>query len=340
MKSIINSPEKTTDTIQLRIATTPIMCINPTIATASLLFIVASGCMDTFVTAFSPSPPGQDTRKTPTSKFYTNGDSSPFTTFTWDTPQQTSQQVHDPFEVWGKMRLGLGSGPGSNTDGVFWVGEGALYEAYSGKQLAIFEGFDIGKGVQLGDDHIRQLSRKIFWFRDPTTEEIMTEYESKPVRPILYDSQMIDYHKAKDGSITYSVEASLRPLKGALPKMKVTSRMAGPHQMTINVPVFLDIPIAEERGGGRYKAWEFYDFNVDPSFPSDRPPTAVWSRQGSVPPFNMDNQAVLRFSGYRVDSFQELPDRMRMEVERAYPHFKEPPRDEKEVEKIYGKRWV
>lgn len=236
------------------------------------------------------------------------------------------------------MRLGLGEGPGSNGNGVFWVGGGALYEAYSGKQLAIFEGFDIGKGVQLSDKHIRQLSRKIFWFRDPVTEDIMTEYEGKPVKPIIYDGQMIDYHKAEDGSFTYSVEASLRLLKDALPKMKVTSQMAGPHQMMINIPVFLDVPIAKERGGGRYQAWEFYDYSVDPSFPSDRPATAVWSRQGSVPPFVTDPKAVLRFSGYRVDNYEDLPERMRIEVERAHPQFKAPPQDEMEVEEFFGKR--
>lgn len=236
------------------------------------------------------------------------------------------------------MRLGLGTGPGSNADGVFWVGGGQLLEAYSGKTLAIFEGFDIGKGVQLSDTHIRQLSRKIFWFRDPITKELMTEYNGKQVQPIVYDCQMIDYHKAKDGSITYSVEASSRLLKDALPKMKITSEMAGPHQMMMNIPVFLDIPIPEKQGGGRYQAWEFYDYNVDPSFPRERPPTAVWCRQGSVPPFIMDSEAVLRFSGYRVDHYDELPERMRMEVERAYPHFMRPPQDEEEVEEIYGQR--
>mmetsp|Transcript_13794 Transcript_13794/g.24942 ORF Transcript_13794/g.24942 Transcript_13794/m.24942 type:complete len:315 (+) Transcript_13794:393-1337(+) len=314
------------------------MSMKPTIK--SSLLLLASGCINSgFTTAFSPSTALHDAHITPTAQSYTNGESSsPFTSCPWDPLSQSSSQIQDPFEVWGKMRLGLGTGPGSNSDGVFWVGGGTLYEAYSGKKLAIFEGFDIGKGVQLSDNHIRQLSRKIFWFRDPTTGDIMTEYDGKPVKPIIYDGQMIDYHKAEDGSITYSVEASLRLLKNVLPEMKITSQMAGPHQMMINIPVFLDIPIAEERGGGRYQAWEFYDYNVDPSFPSDRPPTAVWCRQGSVPPFNMDSQAVLKFSGYRLDNYEELPERMRMEVERAYPDFKGPPRDEKEVQEIFGKR--
>jgi hypothetical protein len=288
-----------------------------------------------FAQAFSPSakPNGQTS---PTAKSYNNGE-SPFTNISWD-PHQTSTETYDSFETWGKMRLGLGSGPGSNSQGVFWVGGGSLYEAYSGKQLAIFEGFDIGKGVQLSNNHIRQLSRKIFWFRDPKTGEIMEEYNGKPVKPIIYDCQMIDYHCGEDESITYSVEASLRLLKDALPEMKITSQMAGPNQMMINIPVFLDVPIGDDKGGGRYQAWEFYDYNVDPAFPSDRPPTAVWCRQGSVPPFNMDSKAVLRFSGYRVDSFDELPERMKVEVERAHPHFKSPPKDENEVERIYRKR--
>lgn len=232
------------------------------------------------------------------------------------------------------MRLGLGTGPGSSSS-VFWVGGGALYEAYSGKQLAIFEGFDVGKGVRFSENHVRQLSRKIFWFRDPTTGEVMTEYEGKSVQPIVYDCQMIDYHKdVDDGSITYSVEASLRDLHD-MPKMKITSQLAGPSQMMLHVPVFIDIPISEDK---RYQAWEFYDYSVDPSFPNDKPATAVWCRQGSVAPFNLDSNAVLRFSGHRVDDFEELPGRMKRLVEREYPQFQYPPKDVKEVENFFDKQ--
>ena len=296
----------------------------------SLLFTVTEQCSlsNQFAAAFRPHA----AQKAPTSKSYNSGESSPFTTVSTQAQTSNSSQTRDAFEIWGKMRLGLGTGPGSNPDGVFWVGGGALYEIYSGKMLAIFEGFDVGKGVHLSENHIRQLSRKIFWFRDPQSGEIMTEYQGNPVNPIVYDSQMIDYHKGPDGSITYSVEASLRLLKDALPKMKITTHMAGPHQMMINIPVFLDIPMPKDGPtGGRYQAWEFYDYNVDPTFPADRPPTAVWCRQGSIPPFNMDSKAVLRFSGFRVETYDELPERMRREVECAYPHFREPPRDTEEA---------
>lgn len=209
------------------------MRIRSTTAIGLLLLAGEGPAGGGFAAAFSPSAP--DAHAKHTEKYYTNGETSPFTTLPWD-PQQISTQAIDPFEVWGKMRLGLGTGPGSNEGGVFWVGGGALYEAYSGEMLAIFEGFDIGKGKRMGAGHIRQLSRKIFWFRDPKTGEIMTEYKGEPVKPIVYDSQMIDYHRGEDGSITYSVEASLRLLKDALPKMKITSQMAGPHQMMINIP--------------------------------------------------------------------------------------------------------
>jgi len=275
-----------------------------------------------------PSTAVHDVQISPTSKSYNNGElSPPFTIASWDPQELVSSKDPDLFETFAMMRLGLGVGAGSNKDGVFWVGEGALYEAYTGKILAKFEGFDIGKGVRLSNNHMRQLSRKIFWFRDPSTGEIMEEFNGMPVKPIIYDSQMIDYHKDVDGSITYSVEASSRPLED-LPKSKITSRMAGPKQMMINVPVFIDIPISQDK---RYQAWEFYDYSFDPTFPVDRPATAVWTRQGAVPPFIMDSKAVMKFTGYRVDSFDELPERMRLEVERAYPHFKEPPRDEEEV---------
>lgn len=309
----------------------------PTSLVAALYCILSSACTHkSYILAFSPTSTIHNGRNHPsTSQSYHNGVEAPFAP-TRDSVQQSSPLSfpHDPFEIWGKMRLGLGEGPGSNSDGVFWVGGGHLYDPHSGEQLAIFEGFDIGKGIQFADNHIRQLSRKIFWFRDPITGEIMEDYNGEPVTPIVYDSQMIDYFKGEDGSITYSVEASLRHLKDVLPKMKVTSQMVGAHQCMIQVPVFIDLELP---GRGRYQAWEFYDYSVDPSFPEDRPPTASWSRQGSVPPFNMDSKAVLRFTGYRCDNFGDLPDRMKEEVLNHYPQFVSPPKDEEEVEGVLGK---
>mmetsp|Transcript_13219 Transcript_13219/g.22652 ORF Transcript_13219/g.22652 Transcript_13219/m.22652 type:complete len:309 (+) Transcript_13219:147-1073(+) len=308
------------------------MCMKPAFKTGAFFVVINSFALGA---AFSPSTAVHDFHKKPTSQSYTNGD-SPFAN-PWN-PKQSTTETHDPFDIFVKMRTGFGEGPGANTDGVFWVAGGSVYEAFSGKELAVFEGFDVGKGIQISDNHIRQFSRKIFWFRDPTTGEIMTEFEGKPVQPIVYECQMIDYHSEEDGSIAYSVEASPRLSKGAVPKTKIATQMAGPHQMMINTPVFLDIPIPEERGGGRYQAWEFYDYNVDPSFPLDRPATGVWCREGRLPPFNMDSKVVSRASMYRVDSYDELPERMRELVESSHPHFKEPPKDEKEVAEIFGKR--
>ena len=121
-------------------------------------------------------------RVTQTSKSYANGDllsqyaNCSINPQTQEQQQSTLQQTNnvvDPYELWGKMRLGLGAGPGTNSDGVFWVGGGSLYEPLTGEILATFEGYDIGKGIQINDNHIRQLSRKIFWFRDPITGEYM-----------------------------------------------------------------------------------------------------------------------------------------------------------------------
>lgn len=250
-------------------------------------------------------------------------------------PIPTVPLVTDPFETFVQMRTGSGVGPGTSPSGhVYWVGSGTLYEAYSGKELALFEGFDVAKGIRIGPDTVRQLSRKVFWFRDPQTGEVITEHEGKPVRPIVYDSQVIDYHRGVGGSgdITYTVQNSSRDLKD-LPKMKITSKMIGSNMM-INIPVFVDINIPNV---GRYKAWEFYDYVVDPSFPEERPPSAVWCRQGSAPPFNTDGNSVMRFTGYRVDTFDELPKSMQDMVDTRYPLFRSPPEDECEVAKLNGR---
>ncbi|GFH60854.1 hypothetical protein CTEN210_17330 [Chaetoceros tenuissimus] len=221
--------------------------------------------------------------------------------------------------------------PGSS-DMVFWFGEGQLYESPSGKIIANIDGFDVSKGVYVGDGHIRQFSRKIFWFRDPVTNELITEYNGKEVHPIKYDWQVFDLKRGIGADPTMS---TILPsvLKGprSVPCMPVTPRYAGKDVLHYQCPLFIDIPIGN---GKTYQAWEIYDYTLDLTHDVNRPPSLSWSRQGSNPPFIEDGNAVMHFLGHRLNKFEDLPDHIQEIVENEYDLFKSPPVDMGEVAKL------
>ena len=227
----------------------------------------------------------------------------------------------DVFDLFCTMRTGVG-----HSDTVIWFGSGTIFEAYSGRTLANFEGFDVGKGIQLDSDTVRQLSRKLFWFRDAESGELLTEYNGCTVKPIRYDHQVFDYERGENGLIFPSVVSSERHV----PILPITHQFVTPKVCLFQVPVFVDI----ETPVGRYQAWEFYDYNADPSF--QRPTTVTWCRQASTPPFNTNGAAVMKFTGSRITSFQELPVHMRELVEESYPLFRAPPANMAEVEALQG----
>lgn len=228
--------------------------------------------------------------------------------------------------------------PGSS-DVVFWMGEGQLYESPSGKMIAKVEGFDASRGVYINDHHIRQFSRKIFWFRDPETNELITEYKGKPVRPIRYDWQVFDFQRGTaQGGDPSMVPILPTVLKGprSVPCMPVTPRYAGKDVILFQCPLFINI----ETANGPYQAWEIYDYTLDLSHDANRPPSLSWSRQGSNPPFLENGNGVMHFLGHRLDSFEELPRHVKTLVEEEYSLFRAPPLNMEEIHELEAEMFL
>ena len=286
---------------------------------------------------------------------------------------------HDTFETFVTMRTGIDmsndainsdetEGNDWDTNGsesietklAFWTGQGQLYSSPSGEVLANIDGFDVAKAVRISDDVVRQFSRKIFWFRDPITNEVITDYKGHPVRPIKYDWQVFDYKRgmakplhvpmpSTPSSSSSSSEAlrndydqGLAPINPTIvksvgsrtvPCMPITPRYAGPDTLLYQMPLFIDI----QTNKVSYQAWEVYDYTVDLSDGvngnGNRPPTVSWSRQGSTMPFCQNGDGVMHFAGHKVDRFEDLPRHLIEMIEQndEYEMFKKPPSDMEEV---------
>ena len=243
----------------------------------------------------------------------------------------------DTFDIFVKMRTGLGSGNGSN-DIVFWTGEGELYEAPSGKLLAKLDGFEVSRATYMDENkgHVRIFSRKIFWYRDVHTKEVMKEYDGQQVNPIKYDWQVFDLTRGssneKDPFLVSIIPKVIKSPR-APPLMPITPQLAGSkNQILFQVPLFIDLEIPG--GRGYYRAWEFYDYFIDSNFPTNRPPSLAWTRNGANPPFVNDEKGVMHFHGYRVDSFDNLPEHLQHLVKKEYPIFIGPPKNMEEVDAL------
>ena len=162
------------------------------------------------------------------------------------------------------------------------------------------------------------------------TNELLTEFQGKPVMPIKYDWQVFDLKRGVNENDPSMVPILPSVVKGprSVPCMPVTPRYAGKHVILYQAPLFIDIQTPQ---GGRYQAWEFYDYTLDTTHDINRPPSLSWSRQGSSPPFVEDGNGVMHFLGHRLTRFEDLPEHIVRLVEEDYSLFRAPPVDMGEV---------
>ncbi|CAB9505344.1 Protein of unknown function (DUF1838) [Seminavis robusta] len=251
-------------------------------------------------------------------------------------------------DAWVQLRSGIrpDQAEGVFSDVFFWTADGELYESPSGKMVARIEGVEASHAVRLHDNMVRIFSRKLVWFLDPDTYEIMDSYQGKPVKPIRYDAQVFDFEiMGKKKKTPVVEEPLLQPIQPyvvrsarVVPCMPITPRWGGCSDILMfQVPLFIDIDIPLPNGQTRrYQAWEFYDYYLDHSNANKKPPVLSWMRQGNTPPFCMEGNGVMHARGHRVSKFQDLPETTQEYVNENYPHFRGPPNDMEEVDRLLG----
>jgi hypothetical protein len=229
----------------------------------------------------------------------------------------------EEFRMWIDARAGTG-------EPVHWVSEGGIYEYPTGKKLFGMIGFDSSRVFwpEKPGDPVVHLTRKTYAYTDAETGEILTEYNGQKVEPIAYPYQMITY-RYEGGRIYGDVEQGVGAgVQKIASKTGMTWRWMGKDTLAITAPVFLDFALPN---GGRYEAWENYDFFIHRPGTNAEPHQMAWQRYGALPPFAGKGQAIYHLLSWRVDSNAKLPEKLREWAAREKPMWLNPPRDLDEI---------
>ncbi|MCC5867359.1 MAG: DUF1838 family protein [Gammaproteobacteria bacterium] len=227
----------------------------------------------------------------------------------------------DSFERFASMRAGEG-------EPVYWYTIGTVYSYPDGKALFAMEGIDTARRLPDDEDGtVRQASRKVFFYRDIETGEVLRELNGKAVEPIAYPYQYITYALVDDSIVTYVEQGAGERLQRIGPVENIQLRRIG-ETMVFSAPLFLDFPTA----AGRYQAFENYDFFIHPETSGLSVPNQLsWVRYGDLPPFAGPGYSIIHLVSWRVDSYAALPKSMREVLESDARQWMAPPRDLEEI---------
>ena len=131
---------------------------------------------------------------------------------------------------------------------------------------------------------------------------IPSEYNGKPVSPVAYPYQMITYRE-DGGRILVEVEQGVgKGVQIIKQRDGIRYRWLGKDTLAVTAPIFLDAPLP---GGGRYEAWENYDFFLHRPGKVAEPHQMSWQRFGSVPPWAGQGKAIYHLLSWRVEREDE-----------------------------------
>ena len=227
------------------------------------------------------------------------------------------------FDLWSKIRTGTGQP-------VYWYSVGTLRSYPDGKLLARVEGYDAARSARPSADVTQQFNRKIYIYRDPVTNTVITESGGKPVEPVAYPYQFITY-TLKDGGLETMVEQGKgKSVRRIGPGRDIDVRVIGDGAV-FTAPVYLDFPTPPT---GRYQAFENYDFFVPMPYRAGASNRLSWVRYGNAPGFAGGGASIMHLVTWRIDRYADVPQTMRDYIETKAPLWKAPPTDLAEIRKL------
>ena len=217
----------------------------------------------------------------------------------------------------------------------YWVGE--TYSRVPGEPdrlLFRFEGMNTRQCVTVIDpirgQGFRQVSREILFYQDPTTGEIIDEWQN----PWSGETVQV-LHIAND---PVNFRAPIFPLKADGKPFETDLQVMGDHWWsTTTVPLFYRNPLGgdfQDHVGGTYHAVEMFNFfgrMSDLTDPQTRSAdvNVAWARISDwLPWMKMRGRAgnlYFNGAGRKLDRYAELPASMRAAIEARGPIYKEPP---------------
>jgi len=233
-------------------------------------------------------------------------------------PAQATPITPQLFKQFVDMRIGTG-------EPIYWYCIGEVYEYPSGKLVAKVEGIDTARLIksESTDTKKLQLSRKIFFYRDPVTNQLLREINGMKVEPIAYPYQQITY-ELRDAQMINSVVQGKAP---RIQKIEGGGKMIARELnglVMFSAPLFLNFP--------GYQAFENYDFLIQPSATRGVPRYQLtWNRRGDLPKFFGGGDSVFQLASYRIDKYQDLPKTMREALESDGRLWMTPPADLAEI---------
>ncbi|WP_371398143.1 hypothetical protein [Fretibacter rubidus] len=240
------------------------------------------------------------------------------------------------YKTWVRSRAGTG-------DPVYWYSVGTLRAFPGGKLLYNFEGYDAGRAERISPTMTNQYSRKVYFYRDIETNEVIREVNGEPVEPIAYPYQFITYEYKTDKDEPYlqtMVEQGTAPnVRSIGPGTDITVRQIG-NLGLYTAPLFLDFEIPGQ--SQRYQTFENYDFVI----PQDdsQPGMITFMRYGPLPKwaqFTDENgtlvtQGAMHMTTWRIADYNNVPKTLRDYVESDAPLWREPPKDLADIRRLQG----
>ena len=242
----------------------------------------------------------------------------------------------DAFTVWAKLQCNLEAGKP-----VLWWCHGKMYSRRSGeKDTALFnvQGMNVRQCHYKVDDvrgpGIRWTSREILLFLDPATDEVLKTWKNP------YTGETVDVFQVFNDPVNTRGYIWARDENGE------------PTGIGMDLKVFDDLildgggaarlfytnPLAgdyQEYIGGTYHAMELGAFSANTAQGLSPDTTTIddamlsWGRISKWLPWMKmgDREGVVVFNtaGMRLQSYAELPDVLRNEIEATYPIYREPP---------------
>ena len=222
---------------------------------------------------------------------------------------------------------------GGSGDPVYWYMKGEVNSYPDGTPVAVIEGVDMRRIVwpEGARTTAEQLSRKIYVYRHPETGELLKEYQGQPVTYIKYPYQYVTFELVGDKLRVLVEQTKLGQLQKIDTGGSGKVRRFG-ETIVFSSPLFLDYAMPD---GGRYQAYENYDFLLHPKATETQEKYQLsWNRFADRAPWAGKGRVMMQMVGWRVDSFAELPDELRTYIEKEAPMWKQPPRDLAEIREL------